>query len=78
MPIASTMQQALLNQIKEINQVSYEILSTISIFNTAVPIEVINKFFIGFEKEIEGYINELCSKGILIKKIEDMGFVFDF
>lgn len=78
MPIASTMEQALLNQIKEINQGSYEILSTIAIFNTAVSIEVIEKLFIGTEKPIEVYIDELCSKGILCKKIEDMGFVFDF
>ncbi|MBZ9686544.1 diguanylate cyclase [Clostridium estertheticum] len=78
LPIASTMEQALLNQIKEINKDSYEILSTIAIFNTAVSIEVIKKLFIGTEKSIEGYIDELCSKGILIKKIEDMGFVFDF
>ena len=78
MPIASTMEQALLNQIKEINQGSYEILSTIAIFNTAVSIEVIEKLSVGTEKIIEGHINELCSKGILCKKIEDMGFVFDF
>ena len=78
MPIASTMEQALLNQIKEINQGSYEILSNIAIFNTAVSIQVIEKLFIGTEKPIEVYIDELCSKGILCKKIEDMGFVFDF
>ncbi|MBU3143383.1 diguanylate cyclase [Clostridium sp. CF012] len=78
LPIASTMEQALLNQIKEINKDSYEILSTIAIFNTAVSIRVIENLFIGTEKSIELYIDELCSKGILIKKIEDMGFVFDF
>jgi diguanylate cyclase (GGDEF)-like protein len=78
MPIASTMEQALLNQIKEINQGSYEILSAISIFNTAISVEVIEKFFIATEKRIMVHIEELCSKGILCKKIEDMGFVFDF
>lgn len=78
MPIASTMEQALLNQIKEINKVSYEILSIISIFNDAVSIEVIEKLFIGTESGVESYIDELCYKGILCKKIEDMGFVFDF
>ena len=78
LPIATTMEQALLNQIKEINKESYEILSIIAIFNTAVSIEVIEKLFGHTEKTIENYIDELCSKGILIKKIEDMGFVFDF
>ena len=78
MPIASTMEQALLNQIKEVTQDSYEILSTIAIFNTAVSIKIIEKFFANTEKTLEYDINELCSKGILCKKIEDMGFVFDF
>ncbi|MFT5873737.1 MAG: putative ATPase [Clostridium sp.] len=78
LPIASTMEQALLNQIKEINKDSYEILSIIAIFNTAVSIEVIEKLSIRTENIIEMYIDELCSKGILCKKIEDMGFVFDF
>ncbi|MCJ7689204.1 MAG: protein kinase [Clostridiaceae bacterium] len=77
-PIASTMEQALLNQIKEINEASYEILSVIAIFNTAVSIEVIEKFFVGTENKTETNIDELCSKGVLCKKIEDMGFVFDF
>jgi diguanylate cyclase (GGDEF)-like protein len=78
MPIASTMEQALLNQIKEINQGSYEVLSTIAIFNTAISIEVIEKLFIDSDVKIENHINELCAKGILCRKIEDMGFVFDF
>ena len=78
MPIATTMEQALLNQIKEISEESYEILNDIAIFNTAVSIETIENLFIGNEKKIDCYIEELCSKGILIKKIEDMGFVFDF
>ncbi|MBU3129379.1 diguanylate cyclase [Clostridium tagluense] len=78
LPIASTMEQALLNQIKQINKDSYEILNTIAIFNTAISIGVIEKVFNTSKKRIEGYIDRLCSKGILIKKIEDMGFVFDF
>ena len=43
MPIASTMEQALLNQIREIDKESYEVLKIISIFNNAVSIEVIEK-----------------------------------
>lgn len=78
LPIASTMEQALLNQIKEINKDSYEILSIIAIFNNAVSIDIIQKLFANAENTIEDYVDELCSKGILIKKIEDMGFVFDF
>jgi diguanylate cyclase (GGDEF)-like protein len=78
MPIASTMEQALSNQIKEINEESHEVLSVIAIFNTAVSVEVIAKFFIGTENKTDFNIGELCTKGILSKKIEDMGFVYDF
>ncbi|MGK0468791.1 protein kinase domain-containing protein, partial [Clostridium sp.] len=78
MPIASTMEQALSNQIKEINEDSNEVLNVIAIFNTAVSLKVINKFFIKTKNKTELNIHELCTKGILSKKIEDMGFVFDF
>ncbi|MEK6263819.1 MAG: AAA family ATPase, partial [Clostridium sp.] len=78
MPIASTMEQALSNQIKEINEESLEVLSVIAIFNTAVSVEVIEKFFIGTKNKTEFNIEGLYTKGILSKKIEDMGFVFDF
>lgn len=78
MPIASTMEQALSNQIKEINKESHEILGVIAIFNTAISIEVIEKFFIGTKNKTEFNIGKLCTKGILCKKIEDLGFVFDF
>lgn len=78
MPIASTMEQALLNQIREIDKESYEILKIISIFNTAVSIEVIEKLSSYTEIILEKSINKLSLKGILCKKIEDRGFVFDF
>lgn len=78
MQIASTMEQALLNQIKEIPKESYTILSTISIFSEAVSVQIINKFFSYTELYLENFINDLSSKGILCKKIEDRGFVFDF
>jgi predicted ATPase len=61
-PIASTMEQALLNQIKEINKKSYEILNTIAIFNTAVSIEVIENLFIGTDIIIENHLRNCAPK----------------
>ena len=78
MPIASSMEQALLNQIKEISKESYEILSTIAIFNGAISTQDIGGFFSYSEVVLESFINDLSAKGILCKKIEDRGFVYDF
>ena len=78
MPIASTMEQALLNQIREIDSESYEILKIISIFSVAVSAPIIRQFFSYTEVILDKYISNLILKGILCKKIEDRGFVFDF
>lgn len=76
--IPSDMHGVLLNQVKEMGQTNYNILKTISIFKSAVSIEIIKSFtenkYIVIEEDIEG----LISSGVLCKKIEDRGFVFDF
>ena len=76
--IPSDMHQVLLNQVKEMGELNYNILKVISIFKSAVSLEIIRSFiknnYLGVEKTIE----ELVSLGILCKKIEDRGFVFDF
>lgn len=78
LPIPETLEQAVLNQIREIDDFSYEIISTISIFKTAVPIDVINCFLSVDNTKLETGISNLVSKGILCRKIDDRGFVFDF
>jgi len=78
MPMASSMEQALLNQIKEISKESCEVLSTIAIFNSAISTQIIARFFSYSEVNLERYISDLSAKGILCKKIEDRGFVYDF
>lgn len=78
LPIPETLEQAVLNQIKELDDFSYEIISTISIFKTAVPIDIINSFLSAENTRLEAGISELVGKGILCRKIDDRGFVFDF
>lgn len=78
MQMASTMEQALLNQIKEIDEENYKILSIISIFNSVISLEVIGKFFPFNKISLENHINELSAKGILYKKSQDRGFVIQF
>lgn len=78
MPIPSSMEQAVLNQIKEINEDSYSLLKTMSLFNTAISVETFEYFLdFGFQK-IDSIIEDLLSRGIISKKIEDRGFVYDF
>lgn len=74
----SDMHEVLLNQVKGMGEFNYNILKIISIFNSAVSLEIIGSFIEknceGLEKAVEG----LVSSGVLCKKIEDRGFVFDF
>ena len=76
--IPSDMHQVLLNQVKEMGELNYNILKTISIFKSAVSLEIIRSFIDEDYGDLEKVIEGLVSSGILCKKIEDRGFVFDF
>ena len=76
--IPSDMHQVLLNQVKEMGELNYNILKTISIFKSAVSLEIIKNFIEEDYGDLEKVIEGLVSSGILCKKIEDRGFVFDF
>ena len=76
--IPSDMHQVLLNQVKEMGELNYNILQTISIFKSAVSLEIIKSFIEKQYEDLEKVIEGLVSSGILCKKIEDRGFVFDF
>jgi diguanylate cyclase (GGDEF)-like protein len=76
--IPSDMHQVLLNQVKEMGQANYNILKTISVFKSAVSLEIIKSFTEKQQGDLEKDIEGLVSLGILCKKIEDRGFVFDF
>jgi len=76
--IPTDMHQVLLNQVKEMGKLNYNILKIISIFESAVSLEIM-KVFIGENNEhLEMDIKGLISSGILCEKIEDRGFVFTF
>lgn len=78
LPIPMSMEQAVLNQLKDVDEKSNNILKVISIFNTAVPVDAI-KYFLDYDsEEINVLIEVLIFKGILTRKIEDTGFVYDF
>ena len=76
--IPSDMHGVLLNQVKEMDDLNYNILKIISIFNSAVSLEIIISFIENSNRDLEKAIEGLISSGILRKKIEDRGFVFDF
>lgn len=72
------MHEALESQINEFDKTTYEILSVISIFDKATSLEMISIFVDIDIDKLEKFIDDLISKGVLCKKIEDRGFVFDF
>lgn len=76
--VPTDMHGVLLNQVKEMGEMNYNILTVISIFNSAVSLEIIKSFIENDNNDLEKAIESLISSGILCKKIEDRGFVFDF
>lgn len=76
--IPSDMHEVLLNQVKGMGEVSYSILKTIAIFKSAVSLEMIGNFVEESYDSLDKAVKIFISSGILCKKIEDRGFVFDF
>lgn len=78
LPIPVNMEQAVLSQINGIDELDYEILKCISIFNTGIPMDTILKFVLEDEELLIKSIKGLEAKGIICTKIDDSGFVYDF
>jgi len=78
MPVPSNMEQAVLAQIKGIDELSLNILNIVSIFNTGISLETLNNIIQNDKKVVEQHIEDLEGRGILCQKIEDSGFVYDF
>lgn len=76
--VPTDMHQILLNPVKEMGKLNFNILKIISIFKNAVSLEVISSFIEKDSVELEKVIKGLISSGILCRKIEDRGYVFDF
>ncbi|WP_242846395.1 diguanylate cyclase [Clostridium botulinum] len=78
LPIPHSIEQASKNEIKKIDAESYFILEFISIFNEGVSQKIIEEFMKKDGLNYSEIIRDLILKGILCKKIEDTGFIYDF
>ncbi|MEG0774026.1 diguanylate cyclase [Clostridium sp.] len=76
--LPQNMYEAYRNQMGKIDKISLEVLSIISIFESAISMEVIREFINEHDTDISIKIDDLISKGLLCRKIEDRGFVYDF
>ena len=71
--VPSNMHQVLLDQVKEMGELNYSILKTISIFKSAVSLELIKSFVSGYSGDLNEVIGGLISSGILCKKLRIEG-----
>lgn len=67
--IPNTIEQAVLNQLKDIDEISHDILKTMSIFPNPISVDDIAYFIDKDLKEINYYIQELIKKGIISKLV---------
>lgn len=75
--LPNNIEQAVLNQIKDSDDISDEIIKVISIYNNPVSIADLARFInISFVK-LENAVQKLVDKGTLCRKIEDSGYVYD-
>lgn len=77
-PIPSDINQILINQVQDLDHMSYDILSITSTFLNPISIETIIFMSKYKKQEVEKRIDIILDKGILCKKIGDQGFVYDF
>lgn len=76
--LPENMYEAYKNQIEKLDKLSCGVLNIISIFENPISIEVIGAFIPEPIIAIQSSIDKLITNGILCKKIEDRGFVFEF
>ncbi|MEG0773447.1 diguanylate cyclase [Clostridium sp.] len=75
--IPTSIEQALLNQLKDTDNISHEILKVISIFTNPVSVQWLSKFINISYEELDRTVQDLVHKGILCKKIGDTNYVYD-
>lgn len=76
--LPKSMYEAYKNQVDKLDLVSWEILSTIAIFENPTSLEIMREFIDEDIQKISVIIDNLIIKGLLCRKIEDRGFVYDF
>ncbi len=75
--IPNSIEQALINQLKDSDELSHEILKIISIFNNPLTIKNLSQFMEISIDEIEKIVQKLVGSGILNRKIVDTGYAYD-
>lgn len=75
--LPNSIEQALINQLKDCDNISQEILKVISVFNKPISILAFSNFIDIPLAEIENSVQGLVNMGVLCRKIEDSGYVYD-
>lgn len=76
--IPHNIEQAMADQLKYLDEYSKELLNLLSFFKDGTSIEFLSILTNNQLDVIEKYINSLTEKGIIVKKVNDKNFVFDF
>ncbi|MHB1394847.1 MAG: diguanylate cyclase [Clostridia bacterium] len=67
-----------LNKISKLSPTQNEIIKTVSIFNTAVSSDILEKMLNISESELDNQLSQLNTINILSRKVDDWGISFDF
>lgn len=78
LPLPGNMEEVVLTQLKNLSPINLIILENISIFTKGVSINILINMMDKKEPELAPLLEHLISVGIICKKIEDFGFVYDF
>ncbi len=78
LPLPLNMEQAVLYQVKGFDNSAIELLNILSVFNSAVPAAIIKEFKISSFGKQEDILKFLINKGVILEKIEDFGYAYDF
>gem|GEM_PF-2036817 len=68
----------LLNKISKLSSLQYEVIKMVSIFNTAVSSDILEKMLYISREDIDKLISQLDTINILSRKVDDWGISYDF
>ncbi|MCX7903682.1 MAG: diguanylate cyclase [Caloramator sp.] len=77
MILPNSVEQAIFNQINELDENNIIVLEVISIFQNGVTVEVLSDFLNREKNKLINILKNLETKGIVISKISDEGIVYD-
>lgn len=76
--LPSTIGEALLNQVKSLDENTLHVLKTISIFNAPVSAEILGNMMDMDLSEVKDILYKLVEMKILGEKLEDWGYTYDY